>query len=103
MFKPLTRKEIRKIVGIQFTEIQQMLRNNGIELIATNEVLDYLSEIGFDPQFGARPLKRVLQKRIMNDLSKEILKGAIEKDSVVGIELGEGNEIIFNNVVREEV
>jgi ATP-dependent Clp protease ATP-binding subunit ClpB len=103
MFKPLTRKEIRKIVGIQFTEIQQMLRNNGIELIATNEVLDYLGEIGFDPQFGARPLKRVLQKRIMNDLSKEILKGTIEKDSVVGIELREGNEIVFNNVVREEV
>ncbi len=103
MFKPLTRKEIRKIVGIQFTEIQKMLHNNGIELIATNEVLDYLGEIGFDPQFGARPLKRVLQKRIMNDLSKEILKGTIEKDSVVGIELGENNEIIFNNVEKIEL
>ena len=75
-----------------------MLKGNGVELIASTEVFDYLGEIGFDPQFGARPLKRVLQKRILNDLSKEILKGNIHKDSVVGIELDENQNIVFNNV-----
>ena len=103
MFKPLGRDEIRKIVEIQFTGIQKILKSNGIELIASNEVFDYLGELGFDPQFGARPLKRVLQKRILNDLSREILKGTIQKDAVVGIELNEQRQIVFNNVEKVEI
>nr|GFB52860.1 hypothetical protein [Tanacetum cinerariifolium] len=87
---PLKRKEIRKIVDIQFKQIQQRLQEAGISLEATDEVLDYLGEQGFDPQFGARPLKRVLQRVILNELSKEILSGKVSKDAVVEAVLEDG-------------
>jgi ATP-dependent Clp protease ATP-binding subunit ClpB len=83
MFRPLSQNELRKIVTIQFRQIQNRLQEAGIRLEATDEVLDYLGEQGYDPQFGARPLKRVLQTRILNELSKEILAGNIRKDAVV--------------------
>ncbi|MBW8050139.1 MAG: ATP-dependent chaperone ClpB [Cytophagales bacterium] len=79
MFKPLTKKEIRKIVDIQFKLIQQRLKGSGIQLKASDEVLNLLAKLGYDPQFGARPLKRVLQRRILNELSKEILAGNLKK------------------------
>ena len=97
MFQPLKRKEIRKIVDIQFKQIQQRLHEAGIALEATNEVLDYLGEQGFDPQFGARPLKRVLQRVILNELSKEILSGKVSKDAVVEAVLEDG-AVRFENV-----
>ena len=97
MFQPLKRKEIRKIVDIQFKQIQQRLAEAGISLEATNEVLDYLGEQGFDPQFGARPLKRVLQRVILNELSKEILSGKVSKDAVVEAVLEDG-AVRFENV-----
>ncbi|GEO06547.1 chaperone protein ClpB [Adhaeribacter aerolatus] len=83
MFRPLSQSELRQIVSIQFRHIQDRLQEAGIRLEATDEVLDYLGEQGYDPQFGARPLKRVLQTRILNELSKEILAGNIRKDAVV--------------------
>ncbi|WP_026461504.1 ATP-dependent chaperone ClpB [Adhaeribacter aquaticus] len=83
MFRPLAQHELRKIVSIQFKHIQDRLQEAGIRLEATDEVLDYLGELGYDPQFGARPLKRVLQTKILNELSKEILAGTIRKDAVV--------------------
>jgi len=83
MFRPLSQNELRKIVSIQFKHIQDRLQEAGIRLEATDEVLDYLGELGYDPQFGARPLKRVLQTKILNELSKEILAGKIRKDAVV--------------------
>ncbi|MCH8317843.1 MAG: AAA family ATPase, partial [Bacteroidetes bacterium] len=109
MFKPLTKKEIRKIVDIQFKLIQQRLKGSGIQLKASGEVLDLLAKLGYDPQFGARPLKRVLQRRILNELSKEILAGNLQKgDSdeskempVVEAVLDEKGEIKF--VKREAV
>ncbi|MCC3157982.1 ATP-dependent chaperone ClpB [Hymenobacter sp. 15J16-1T3B] len=97
MFQPLKRKEIRKIVDIQFKQIQQRLEEAGIRLEATDEVLDFLGEQGFDPTFGARPLKRVLQRLILNELSKEILSGKVSKDAVVEAELEDG-QIRFVNV-----
>jgi ATP-dependent Clp protease ATP-binding subunit ClpB len=97
MFQPLKRKEIRRIVDIQFKQIQQRLEEAGIRLEATDEVLDFLGEQGFDPQFGARPLKRVLQRVILNELSKEILSGKVSKDAVVEAELEDGH-IRFTNV-----
>jgi ATP-dependent Clp protease ATP-binding subunit ClpB len=97
MFRPLSQNEIRKIVTIQFKHIQERLAETGIRLEATDEVLDYLGEQGFDPQFGARPLKRVLQTRILNELSKAILSGEIRKDAVVETVL-EGDSIRFNNI-----
>ncbi|WP_201987154.1 ATP-dependent chaperone ClpB [Hymenobacter rubidus] len=97
MFQPLKRKEIRRIVDIQFKQIQQRLAEAGIQLEATNEVLDYLGESGFDPQFGARPLKRVLQRVILNELSKDILSGRVSKDAVVEAVLEDG-AVKFENV-----
>ncbi|SNC68415.1 ATP-dependent Clp protease ATP-binding subunit ClpB [Hymenobacter gelipurpurascens] len=98
MFQPLKRKEIRKIVDIQFKQIQQRLEEAGIRLEATDEVLDFLGEQGFDPQFGARPLKRVLQRLVLNELSKDILSGRVTKDAVVEAVLEDGHQIRFNNV-----
>ncbi|MBX2844048.1 MAG: ATP-dependent chaperone ClpB [Flammeovirgaceae bacterium] len=98
MFQPLTKKDIRKIVEIQFREIQKRLNESGIVLEASSEVMDMVGEVGFDPQYGARPLKRVLQNIILNELSKEILAGKISKDSVVGITLDENKQIKFFNV-----
>ncbi|WP_128547831.1 ATP-dependent chaperone ClpB [Larkinella soli] len=107
MFQPLTRRELRKIVGIQFKQIQDRLAEQGITLEADKEVLDRLGEEGFDPQFGARPLKRVLQRRILNALSKEILAGRIQKNAVVGMMMNENEdgqeEILFYNVGPVEI
>ncbi|OWP63528.1 ATP-dependent chaperone ClpB [Hymenobacter amundsenii] len=97
MFQPLKRKEIRKIVDIQFKQIQQRLNEAGIRLEATGEVLDFLGEQGFDPTFGARPLKRVIQRLVLNELSKDILSGRVSKDAVVEAVLEDGG-IRFNNV-----
>ncbi|MFA0962295.1 ATP-dependent chaperone ClpB [Roseivirga sp. BDSF3-8] len=98
MFRPLSRQDIRKIVNIQFKLVQKRLAENGIKLEATNDVLDHLGRLGYDPQFGARPLKRVLQRELLNKLSKEILAGTIDKDGVVGISLNDNDEIEFLNL-----
>ena len=101
MFEPLTKANIRKIVDIQFRQIRQRLAENGIQLDATDEALTKLGEEGFDPQFGARPLKRVLQRRVLNELSKSILSGEVKKDSVVLMELNNDGEIAFTNLDAE--
>jgi ATP-dependent Clp protease ATP-binding subunit ClpB len=102
MFMPLNKDNIRQIVRIQFGLIQNQLSENGIEIEATDEVLDYLGELGWDPQYGARPLKRVIQRKVLNELSKQILSGAIDKDSVVSIELSPEKEIEFVNIEKVE-
>jgi ATP-dependent Clp protease ATP-binding subunit ClpB len=96
MFKPLTRENIRGIVDIQFTGLQKMLKAQGIEITASSEALDWLSEIGYDPQFGARPLKRAMQREVLNELSKDILSGKIAADSVIKLDVM-GKKFIFNN------
>ncbi|GAB3997925.1 ATP-dependent chaperone ClpB [Spirosoma daeguense] len=101
MFEPLTKANIRKIVDIQFSEIKKRLAENGIQLDATDEALTKIGEEGFDPIFGARPLKRVLQRRVLNELSKSILSGEVKKDSVVLMELDNDGEIAFTNLDAE--
>ena len=101
MFEPLTQANIRKIVDIQFRQIKQRLAENGIQLDATDEALTKLGEEGFDPIFGARPLKRVLQRRVLNELSKAILANEVKKDSVVLMELNNEGEIAFTNLDAE--
>lgn len=98
MFKPLTKEDLRKIVGIQFRIIQKRLEDSGIKIEAANNVLDHLGHLGYDPQFGARPLKRVLQRQILNELSKQILEGKVNKESVVGITLNDDKKIEFLNL-----
>ncbi len=103
MFEPLNQKVIRKIVDIQWREIQQRLAESNIEIEATQEVLDYLGQVGFDPQFGARPLKRTMQRLILNELSKQILSGYIKNDSAVLVDLDAENQVYFKNIESVEV
>ncbi len=103
MFRPLGRNDIRKIVGIQFKLIQNRLSENGVKIEADEKVLDHLSRVGYDPTFGARPLKRVLQREILNELSKQILSGAIARDTVIGLTLSDNDEIEFINLDEVEV
>ncbi len=103
MFRPLSKDDLQKIVGIQFRLIQKRLEEAGIKIEADEKVLDHLGKIGFDPQFGARPLKRVLQREILNELSKEILAGNIVKDSVIGVTLSDANEVEFLNLDKVEI
>jgi ATP-dependent Clp protease ATP-binding subunit ClpB len=98
MFRPLSKKDVRKIVEIQFRQIQSRLEENGIKLEASPKVLDYIAKIGFDPQFGARPLKRVFQREVLNELSRQILAGDIDRNGIVGIDLGPDNKIEFINL-----
>jgi ATP-dependent Clp protease ATP-binding subunit ClpB len=96
MFTPLTRDDVFKIVELQFQSVVKMLKANDIELRATDKAIDWLSQLGFDPQFGARPVKRVIQKRVLNELSKQILAGTIQKDAVITLDLDK-NEFVFRN------
>jgi ATP-dependent Clp protease ATP-binding subunit ClpB len=102
MFEPLNEQILRQIVNIQWKEVQKRLKENGIQIDATQDVLDYLGKIGYDPQFGARPLKRVMQRVILNELSKQILSGEISNESTVLIEMEE-DEIVFRNVENVEI
>jgi ATP-dependent Clp protease ATP-binding subunit ClpB len=96
MFQPLKKRELKKIIEIQLHIIQEMVKENQIDLSYTPYVLDYLSEHGFDPQFGARPLKRLIQKEIVNQLSKRILAGDIDKTKPVIIDVFDGL-VVFRN------
>ncbi|MFY0601578.1 MAG: ATP-dependent chaperone ClpB [Cyclobacteriaceae bacterium] len=98
MFRPLSKKDLRKIVSIQFKLVQKRLEENGIKIEADDKVLKQLGKAAFDPQFGARPLKRLLQREILNELSKEILSGKIQKDAIIGITLSDENQIEFINL-----
>ena len=102
MFQPLLKKEIRNIVCIQLNGLKKILRQNHIELEFTDYLIDYLSEAGYDPQFGARPLKRLIQKEIVNQLSKKILAGDIDRSHPVLIDVFD-NVVVFRNEVLEKV
>lgn len=96
MFTPLNEEEIRQIVTLQLNGVKRMLAQNGIALNITNEALQLISDKGFDPQFGARPVKRVIQKYVLNELSKSLLGGQIEKDHPITIDR-EGEDLVFKN------
>ncbi|WP_300434449.1 ATP-dependent chaperone ClpB [Christiangramia sp.] len=96
MFSPLTKKDIKQIVGLQLKGVKKMLAKQNIVLDATEEAIKYLSAKGFDPQFGARPVKRVIQREVLNQLSKEILAGKISTDSIVLIDEFD-DELVFRN------
>ena len=98
MFKPLSRQDIRGIVDIQFASLRAMLEKQGIDIEATNEALDWLSEIGYDPHFGARPLKRAIQREILNTLSVKILDATIITDSKIKMDVNDKKEFVFENL-----
>lgn len=101
MFRPLSKSDIRKIVEIQFNLVKQRLTESGVKLDISETALDRLAKLGYDPQFGARPLKRVMQREILNELSKQILSGKVNKDSVIFVDLK--NEVEFDFINLDEV
>lgn len=96
MFTPLSRKEIGSIVRMQFDRVQKQLAEQNIFLSASEDALDWLAQLGYDPIYGARPLKRVIQKRILNELSKEILAGNVTSDSVIQLDVFDGKFVFIN-------
>ncbi|MEY4308907.1 MAG: hypothetical protein RL422_1110 [Bacteroidota bacterium] len=101
LFEPLTLEHARKILAIQFKEVQKRLAEQNITLEASEEALNKLATDGYDPNYGGRPMKRVLQKAVLNELSKAILSGKIQKDSAVMMELDEKGELTFENIIVE--
>ncbi len=103
MFRPLSRADIRKIVDIQIGLVQKRLDEAGVKLDFSEAVRERLAKLGYDPQYGARPLKRVLQREILNALSKHILAGTVHKDSVIYVDLDEHQDFVFENAERSEI
>jgi len=96
MFTPLTNANIKEIVGLQLKSVIKMLAHQQITMDATPEAIDYLAEKGFDPQYGARPVKRVIQREVLNQLSKEILAGKVTVDSIILLDSFDG-QLVFRN------
>jgi ATP-dependent Clp protease ATP-binding subunit ClpB len=96
MFSPLLRKQMASIVQIQLKQLKSLVAENGMQIEFTDYLVEYLSEQGFDMQFGARPLKRLIQKLVVNELSKQILSGAIDKSKKVLIDIFDG-VVVFRN------
>ena len=96
MFNSLTQDEVRKIVELQLKNIQKMLEKNSIKLTFTKKAVDFIATIGYDPQFGARPIKRVIQKNVLNELSKMILEEKVDKNSVIVVDVKNGQMVFIN-------
>jgi ATP-dependent Clp protease ATP-binding subunit ClpB len=96
MFTPLTSANIKQIVGLQLKSVTKMLAHQNITMDATPEAIDYLAEKGYDPQYGARPVKRVIQREVLNQLSKEILAGKVTTDSIILLDAFDG-QLVFRN------
>jgi len=95
MFTPLSKKEIRQIVLMQFDKIKSMLTQSDVNIAITDNAIDWITDQGFDPLYGARPLKRLMQKYILNELSKQILAGKIDKEKTITIDYFDSNELVF--------
>ncbi|MBZ9778698.1 ATP-dependent chaperone ClpB [Psychroflexus sp. CAK8W] len=96
MFAPLSKDDIKEIVQLQINNLKKMLMKQGITIDATEEAIGYLAKVGFDPQYGARPVKRTIQKEVLNMLSKEILAEKIKTDSIILLDQFDG-KLIFRN------
>jgi ATP-dependent Clp protease ATP-binding subunit ClpB len=96
MFKPLNRDEIQTVVGLQLGNVQKMLKKSDIRLRATEKAIQFIATQGFDPQFGARPIKRVIQKMLLNELSKMILEGTVNKEMEIVVD-EKGGILTFTN------
>lgn len=96
MFTPLNEKEIEEIVGLQIKSIKKMLERNGVTLEVTPAALHFLAEEGYDPEFGARPVKRVIHRMVLNRLSKDILAQKVDKENPIIIDIKDG-DLVFRN------
>ena len=100
MFNPLTRGDIKEIVHIQLNELAKRVKVAGITFSASDEAISYLAEAGYDPSFGARPVKRVIQKQVLNELSKQLLSNSLDKSQTVVLDVFEG-KIVFRKPIKE--
>ena len=96
MFRPLTKDEIQTVVGLQLENVQKMLEKSDIRISATKKAIQFIATLGFDPQFGARPIKRVIQKNLLNELSKMILEGTVQKEKEIVVDEKDG-KLVFRN------
>jgi ATP-dependent Clp protease ATP-binding subunit ClpB len=96
MFQPLSRKDVRQIIEVQLKGLKSLVQTSGISLDFSKYAVDFLAENGFDPQFGARPLKRLIQKEIVNQLSKKILGGEVDRTKNVMVDVFDG-VVVFRN------
>ena len=96
VFTPLSREDITKIVKLQFNQVVSRLSGTDVKISLTNEAVNWLATVGYDPHFGARPVKRVLQKYILNDLSRKILAGQVNQGKPIVIDV-EGDALVFKN------
>jgi ATP-dependent Clp protease ATP-binding subunit ClpB len=96
MFLPLTQQEIADVVTLQMKQIQKMLKDQDLQLEWTPQAIDYLAEVGFDPEFGARPVKRAIQHYVLNDLSKKLLAGDVNREKPIIID-NFGDGLLFRN------
>lgn len=97
MFTPLNEAEIEEIVGLQIQSIKKMLANNGVTLKVTPEAVKLLAREGYDPEFGARPVKRVIHRQVLNRLSKDILAQKVDKDKPIVIDVDTDDNLVFTN------
>ncbi|QKG79618.1 ATP-dependent chaperone ClpB [Tenuifilum thalassicum] len=95
MFTPLNREQIKQIVLLQFEKIKQMLAQNGVGIQITDSAVEWITDIGFDPVYGARPIKRVMQKKILNELSKQLLAGTINRDKTITVDYFGDDMLVF--------
>lgn len=96
MFTPLTKEEIREIVKLQFSQISRLLKGQEVDISISEKAVDYLSDVGFDPLFGARPIKRALQRFVLNDLSKKLLADEVDKERPILVDF-DGSSLVFKN------
>jgi ATP-dependent Clp protease ATP-binding subunit ClpB len=96
MFQPLTQSQIRDIVRIQLRTVAKMLEQNDITISATDEAVNRLAEVGFDPAMGARPVKRVIQREILNELSRQILEEKIKTNDTIIIDVIDDQFVFYN-------
>lgn len=101
MFRPLTKSDLRKIVQIQMDQLSKLLKEKDISLFVTQDAFDWIAEAGYDPQFGARPVKRVIQKQVLNELSKSILSGKVDTTANVVMDVFDG-KIVFRKPISAE-
>jgi ATP-dependent Clp protease ATP-binding subunit ClpB len=94
MFEPLSQTDIREILRIQMRDLQEKLSENGVAVEFTEEFEDYMSTKGYEPQYGARPIKRLMQKELINLLAKSILDGHVRRDSVILIDVRDGQIVV---------
>jgi ATP-dependent Clp protease ATP-binding subunit ClpB len=100
MFQPLSRENVEEIVRIQFKGVQHLLEEQGFHIEATDEAIDWLAQLGYDPQFGARPVKRIFQRKVLNELSKQILSGTISNEKTIILDMID-NKMFFRNKEKE--